>query len=108
MRYIKIFAFVLKLNACFTKLIKFPHPGYLNSEALSVAIRLTTLKARHNYLSVEVANTDKLFNGEIALYGFTGKITLRWVAAIKRVEKGPRFGCVPLIMNNLFLFFSLI
>jgi hypothetical protein len=73
---LKIIAFVLKLNAGFTKLIKFPHPGYLNSEALSVAIWLSTLKARHNYLSVEVANTDKLFNGDVALNSFTSRITL--------------------------------
>ena len=76
-RYIKIIAFVLKLNAGFSKLIKFPHPGYLNSEALPVATCLSTLKARHNYLSVEVANAEILFNGEIALYCLTCRIALR-------------------------------
>jgi hypothetical protein len=87
---IKIVAFILKRDASFAKLIKFPHPGYLNSEALSVATCLATLKARHNYLSVEVANTDKLFNGEVAFYCFTRRITLGCKAAI--------------IVNNLILF----
>jgi len=87
-RYINIFALFLLLKAGFSKLIKFPHPGYLNRVALTIAAdnRVPLLKARYHNLPVQVAHALKLVSWEIALRGIAQRITAVITYAIVEVK----------------------